>query len=336
MSAHLAFYVSAHGLGHATRSRSVIGELLGRFRVTVVSSIEANFFGPPQSGLRGRCLAADVGMVQRDPIHVDLAASLEKNLDFLSGWERRRQAEREFLQAQGVDLVVSDSAALPLQAAADLGLPGLALASFGWHHIYQPYARSDPRWEPLVEACSRAYSRATALLQYPLSRPILEIQERIPVGLVARPGRRQALPGGAPRVLLALPGVDYDRDRAHSLSWTVLTPSFPGISFVDLVASVDVVLAKPGFGIVSDCLVHGCPLVFVPRPDFAESEWLEPAIQSQLPSARLSLEDFQRGNWLEALEKASSAPKTGPPPLDGGAVEIAQRIEQFLGRTRPG
>jgi hypothetical protein len=37
------------------------------------------------------------------------------------------------------------------------------------------------------------------------------------------------------------------------------------VSYADAVAAVDGVITKPGYGIVTDCLVHGTPVIYTDR-----------------------------------------------------------------------
>jgi hypothetical protein len=52
-----------------------------------------------------------------------------------------------------------------------------------------------------------------------------------------------------------------------------------GIDFTDLVASVDVVLTKPGYGTFTEAGLAGTPLLYLERPDWPETAhlaaWLE-------------------------------------------------------------
>jgi L-arabinokinase len=45
-----------------------------------------------------------------------------------------------------------------------------------------------------------------------------------------------------------------------------------GIRYADLVAAADVVISKPGYGIVSECIANGTALLFTRRGHFIEQE----------------------------------------------------------------
>src|SRR5699024_3167963 len=43
-----------------------------------------------------------------------------------------------------------------------------------------------------------------------------------------------------------------------------------GLSYQDLVRTVDVVITKPGYGIVSECIANGAAMVYTSRGNFPE------------------------------------------------------------------
>ena len=43
-----------------------------------------------------------------------------------------------------------------------------------------------------------------------------------------------------------------------------------GMAFSDLVVSCDAVLGKCGYGTVTECVVNGTPLLYIPRPGWPE------------------------------------------------------------------
>lgn len=339
----IAFYISAHGYGHAARSLPVIEALLQRQRVLVVSRVPARFF---QGKVEVRERSFDVGLVQVDSVRGDVPATLRLCQELMAHEAELLAEEEDFLRERGVHLVVTDSPALPLTAARRCGIPGLLLASFGWDYIYQPFVEEDPAWQTICEWFRGHYANAIRVLRYPFAAPMPNCEE---MPLVARPGRsrREALARqtgadlGHPWVLLwfhqleidpawlqtmpyeffVLPGLDWSGPNCHQVS---------GDNFSDLVASVEVVVSKPGFGIVSDCIANEKPLVYVPRTDFSEAFLLEAAIQRHLRHVRLETEDAYSGNWGPAIDAALRDRRpVAAVPVDGAGF-IADRILSFF------
>jgi L-arabinokinase len=103
-----------------------------------------------------------------------------------------------------------------------------------------------------------------------------------------------------------------------------------GFRYEDLVHAVDVVVTKPGYGIVSECVANGTAMVYTSRGRFAEYPVLVSAMREILRSAYLSHEDLFAGRWRAALDAARSAPAPPRTPPTNGAEVIASMIESLL------
>jgi len=331
----IAFYITAHGYGHAGRSLEVIAELQKHEPVTVISEVPERFFRPGFQG-QYRHKAFDCGLIQLDSVRGDVPATLLKIQAIMAQSERLLEEEREFLA--GASRVVVDSPSLPLQAARKVGIPGIALSSFGWDYIYQPFAAEDSAWNEVCQWFQDGYREASLALQYPFSAPIKADAETVP--LVARGGDNRrvemARETGAdpekPWALVWFHELNMDPALLKDLPYEIFTTmNWPqarrsAAEFRDQVASVDVIVTKPGFGIVSDCIANGKPIVYVPRDDFNEAFLLEEAIQKYTAYSRIEPQDLYAGRWLDSLEQARQRQPQQPPPPQNGAAEIAQRI----------
>ena len=73
-----------------------------------------------------------------------------------------------------------------------------------------------------------------------------------------------------------------------------------GVRYEDLVAAADVVMTKPGYGIVADCIANGTAMIYTSRGRFAEYDCLVRGIEAHLPHAFISNEDLYAGRWTGA------------------------------------
>jgi L-arabinokinase len=93
---------------------------------------------------------------------------------------------------------------------------------------------------------------------------------------------------------------------------------------------VDLVVSKPGYGLLSDCIVNEKPLLYVDRTDFLEYPILVAALERYLQHQHIPAEELYRGNLQPYLERLQA----GPPPRDRighhGAAVAAERILEFL------
>jgi hypothetical protein len=91
------------------------------------------------------------------------------------------------------------------------------------------------------------------------------------------------------------------------------------------------VISKPGFGILSDCVVNHKPLIYADRANFREYPILQESIRKYLKHVHISAEDLYSGDLessLRAVETAAEPPEN----LPAGGDEIAARcIRELMG-----
>ncbi|HIE11263.1 MAG TPA: hypothetical protein EYP62_06570 [Kiritimatiellae bacterium] len=355
----VVFYISGHGLGHASRTCQIVGAFIRGYPeipVRVVSGAPVWFIrerlGDAISSLEDRTL--DVGLVQVDPIRVDRKLSADRITALLEQWDGLVDRESAHLKEISAGAVVCDVPAVPVEAAHRLSIPAVVSANFTWDWIYQGYDDGSAVWKRAVARFRRAYARADLLLKMPFSPSMENFGRRIEIPLISTPGRnrRAQLEAllGVPRerllVLLAFssvplepeamdrlardPGVRFllpEPAKVHHRGFQ--TVSRRAIEFGDLVASVDVVVSKSGFGIVSDCIANRKPLVLVERPDFPESELLVREAPEYIPCRVVSAEDFYEGKFLAAVYAVASDRTSKRPAVMGGAALAAEWIRKM-------
>jgi hypothetical protein len=101
--------------------------------------------------------------------------------------------------------------------------------------------------------------------------------------------------------------------------------------FSTVLASVDLVMTKPGYGTVVECVASQIPLVYVRRYHFADEQPLVDYIARYGRGVELTMHDFQSGAWQPTLERAFSIPLPDePPPIPTGAEEAAHWLASLL------
>ena len=101
-------------------------------------------------------------------------------------------------------------------------------------------------------------------------------------------------------------------------------------SYVDAVAAADAVITKPGYGIVSDCLANGTPMIYTERGQFREYPALVDEMRRELTTVHMDLNDLWEGKWEESLKSISSLPRKKPQLRTDGAEVAAGKILEFL------
>ena len=347
----LAAYVTGHGFGHLTRLCEVLRAVRARaphLPIAVVGAVpEALVRAAVPGPLAVRKVACDVGLAQQDALRIDEAASAELCRAFDASWEDRLRAEVEFLRDAGARAVLADVPPLPIAAAARAGIPALALTNFSWDWIWRHLAARQPSLAASAALAARAYAEADLLLELPFAGDLSAFPRRERVGFVARRpavGREEArkrLRFDGPTALLSfggvgLPGLTREVLRDPGLRFA-LPEDLPagrlealGLSYVDVVGAADVVVTKPGYGLVTDAIGARTPLVYTERGDFPEYPVIVRELPRWLACAHVSNEDLLAGRVGDAVRRALAHPMPPPPELDG-AARAARRVLEALG-----
>jgi L-arabinokinase len=360
-----AYYITAHGYGHGTRSCDILRALHRRNPeqpVIVTTDLPRDFLNSRLAGcnnLTFRQGAFDVGLVQKDSLQSDLFQTLEKLESLYAREAELIEQELRFLQENDVALVVADIPAIPLAAAQRAGIPKIAIGNFSWDWIYAAYIPDNPRWAFFAEKFRSVYSKTDLLLRLPFAPPMTQFPRRMDVPLLAAPGRSRRedirnsifdirasdfLPDpGRPWVLLSFTSLDLNFEALEKIGenreyeFFCVQPlefSVPHIysidrhkvPFADILASCDIVISKPGFGLVSECIVNRKPLIYSDRGDFAEYPYLVEGIETYLRNVHLPSAQLYAGDFFQCLKKIKSAPEPASHLASGGADLIAQEL----------
>lgn len=355
MTVRLAFFVTPHGFGHATRTAALMqaihdAEPAARFVVVTTASpwIFAESLNTPFEVLP---VATDVGLVQHDALREDLATTVQR-LEALVPPPRALVADLAArLRERGVRGVVCDIAPLGIAVARAAGVPSVLVENFTWDWIYEGYVEREPGLRRFLAPLRALTERADLHVQ---ARPVCAPREgAFQVGPIARaarqpadavrrelgiqPGQRLVLltMGGVgfdghdrarlsrlPDVVVALTGSAGDEPRREGSLW--LLPTRGGPYHPDLVAASDAVVGKLGYSTVAEAALAGVPIISVERPAFRETAVLADYVATTLGGETLGQDAFARGDWLERLPRLLSMPR--PRPVAGGAGEAADLV----------
>jgi hypothetical protein len=366
-----AFYVSGHGFGHASRQVEVmnaLGKALPTSRIVVRTAASPDLLGRtlrvPCEVWPGPC---DPGIAQRTSVEHDDRRTLEEVLDFYDSWESRVTEEADRLAPEKPAVVIGDIPPLAFAVAARLGVPSVAIANFTWDWIYDTQPGFGPH-RTLLSVLRNAYRQATLALRLPLSDGF-DVFERVrSIPFIARQpvrGRHETRRhfgfADDERVALlsfggyGMPALDLARldcldtwrvvttDRVTDTDCTlparVVRISEDGFlkgpcRYEDLVRAVDVVVTKPGYGIIADCIAAGTAMLYTSRGSFREYDLLVDALPRHVRSSFISQDDLFAGRWREALDSVLALPPPGPPPPTDGAAVAASAIAELAAAER--
>jgi hypothetical protein len=364
----IAAYVSGHGFGHSTRVAEVlrvVREQVPETPIAVVTSAPEGLYREAIAGpLLFRAEECDVGLAQQGALVIDTAGTVERWRRFVADWPRRIEAEAEWLRGIRARVVLGDIPPLAFAAARRADVPGMAMANFSWDWIFAHLARHEPALREAADWAADAYRQADVLLRLPFHGDLSVFRRIEDVPLVARRPRRPRAElrsrlgfGDATVVLLSfgglgLRGVDLQAYAALTRFLFVvseaaadLPPNFRvldrqtlerlGVAYVEGVAAADVVVTKPGYGIVSDCLGAGTRIVYTDRGDFPEYPILVDGMSRWLPCAYVTNQQLAAAEIEGALGEVLGRPVPAPPDL-GGAESVARRLLAATAPATPG
>ncbi len=363
---NIAVYITGHGFGHASRMTEVLkalADLQPDCHYTIRTSVPEWFF--LQSFRQGISydyshLSVDVGVSQKDALRLQKSATL---LEFQQFWENRGaliHAECEALKNRQIGLVLADIPPLAFEIADALGIKSVGITNFSWDWIYQGYTQKYPAFIPLIEGIRKAYGKATLLLRLPFHGDLSSFPVICDIPLVARHANhgvayikeKLGMPAHTTSVLLSFGGFGISNaifnaiPRVKSFHFITTFPShgdLPGVQHIreedladaglgypDVVSAADLVVGKPGYGLVSECIAHGRPLLYTSRGDFAEYGALVKGIKRYLPSAYIPRRELLRGHWMAYIQKALAADMPKNHIATDGAVQAAKNIIRIL------
>lgn len=347
----LAVYVSGHGFGHATRTAEVLSAvraLRPELPITVVTAAPAFLFDG--LGATVRPLVCDVGLAQRGALVIDLDATVAACAAFDARWPALVEEEALWLTSAGASLLLADIPPLAFAAASVARVPAVGCANFSWDWIHAGVAGGRAELLAAAARAAEAYGGAELLLELPFAGDLAAFPRRQRIPMVARRPRvaraearaRLGLADGRPVVLLSfgglgLPGfdrgvlaplearfrfvdaADVPADRLRAL----------GLGYPDVVGASDVVVTKPGYGIVTDAIAARARLVYTDRGAFPEYDVMVREMAGYLPTAYVSGDDLRAGRLAAPLEAVLARPDVAPPPTNGAEVAAAALVEHL-------
>jgi L-arabinokinase len=352
----ILYYITGHGYGHAVRSSQIIGSLK---KASPDLKIHVRTTAPDWLFLNRTFQsrqAVDVGILQGDSLEMDLAGTLRACRSLHHSLPRLIEHETNFVREHQIGLILGDIPPLCFEIAMRASVDSVAIANFTWSEIYGAYIRKYPGFKPLIAEMESFYRQATLALTlpYPCGMEVFPRQEPIPWvarrSLLTKREARKAfeLPDAATVVLLSFGGLGLERfpwgnlkamgefffvttgeNKQETNNLRVLPEAQR--NYADLVRAVDIIVTKPGYGIVADIIAHQVATLYTDRGDFAEYRYLVRALEDCATVEFIPQQQLLSGNLVPYLTRLLNKKKNWPTvPLDGADVAAA-KILRLIG-----
>jgi UDP:flavonoid glycosyltransferase YjiC (YdhE family) len=299
----------------------------------------------------------DIGCIHQGPLHIDIPATWTAHERFHSNWSARVEEEALAITAKRPDLVLSDISYLAVEAGARAGIPTIGLCNLSWDLVLERLMDDcSPNHAAILQLIRQAYLKAELMIRLSPGLPMNAFRKVLNVGPVlgslptdsqqareflAGEGKEITVLvgfGGVPMEELPFTSLEAMTGYRFILSGRVPVgfkrlrslPHLPPF-FGSLLASIDLLVTKPGYNMFVEAIAHQKPVVYVRRPNFADEACLVEYLHRYGRGVELSAADFAAGKWLDAIEIALALPQpTTPPPPPTGAVEAASILADYL------
>ena len=351
----VAYFVTAHGFGHAARATAVMQAL--RIRQPGVhfdlftQAPEWFFQDALGDGFTYHEFASDVGLVQASPFSEDLPATVEKLKQANIYAHSQIIMAAKVLATNRCRLVVCDIAPLGIQAAHAASLPAVLVENFTWDFIYAGYINVEPGFTPFILDLKQIFRQADLHIQaipavqydsdatqvQPVARPPIAVREdtRDRLGLTSDEKAILVTLGGIeekygglaalkkyPFCKFILPGSADHFVREDNL---ILLPHHSGFYHPDLVQASDAVIAKLGYSTIAEVYQAGLPFAYIPRENFPETLPMAEFARRVMGALELTYAEFNSGEWRDLPEHLLQIPRFQRDGING-ADQIADLL----------
>lgn len=340
----ILFYITGHGLGHATRVIETINQLnkISPDTTAVISTSAPKWIFDEQLNAPFEYIKCQnsIGAIQQNSQTVDTLATLKHYSEYMKTERKLILEQLDFVKKNKIATIVSDISATAFIISAGSGIPGIAITNFSWDWIYEPYIIEHQEYEHVVKHIRRCYSLADKLLRLPFYGELSAFKTIEDIPLIAKKSDMKTsdvyeackIDPRKKIVLIYLGDFDYTSvltDKCLACDdYYFLTPEEckkSNIPFQAILKASAAILTKPGYGIVSESIANQTPIMYVHRRDFAEYYPLVEGIKKYAHNCFVPDENLENGSWMGQLDELVESKFDWPKVAVNGA-EIAAKI----------
>ena len=358
----IAYFVSSHGLGHATRSVAIINEIhtsKKKFHFLIVSDLPNLFWrknlnrGVSFNTYRTK---TDIGLFQTDPFQSNIPKSVELLELYLQKPIQQNISLLKAMEKFEICHVVCDISPLGIRVANYLGLTTTLIENFTWDWIYQPLISTTPQFKEISNKLKEIFNTVHLRIQAtPFCEKIKGSVEVQPVHREFQNSPSQVyeklnIAHSQKLILVATSGKQFgskfkqfikesphcfiscNSDKCTEIfKPTTKSPVTSRFHFPDLIRASSAVIGKIGYGMTVECWAAETKLIGIIRENFRESEVLKNFIIKEEVGIALSSKKFIQSNWHLHLEKQIEySSKAKFPKINGNGMAAKKIIQLAL------
>lgn len=350
--------ISSHGFGHAAQTCVVLNALAEShtgLKFNISTGVHRDFFTQRLHCPFEYCPEiVDPGLVMKSSLKVLQQETFDSYANWFSHWDTHVEHFATQMEQQRSALVLSNIAFAVAPAAKRVGIPALGFCSLNWADIFSHYCGHFDGVSQLVDQIQTAYANLDRFIRLTPAMPMSWMRNSTNAPPIVRLGVDQR-----ERIIDAL-GVHKDRSRivlvgfggidtplplklwptAHDVTWLITTSKQIvredirtlgdlNLSYIDALASCDVVVTKAGYGTFVEAAFAAKPVVYVERDDWPEEPYLVEWVAKYVPIQRVRKSAFYSGQFLNEVNAVSSMAHKANRPANG-VQQVVDEITNFL------
>lgn len=302
------YYITDHGLGHASRTVAITRELLKKKATVIIRNDDPiSFFRQSLQDVKIVKGKTDFGPVmdKNNPMKIDDVKTGEKVSKWIKHLPDMIEKESKFIKKERPDFIISDISIMPLLLAEKNKIPSAAVSNFVWSDTLKLDSKQN-------EFFKNAYDSADLIIKLPFGSE-MKFQNRKKFGLVARNvtttrkdiRKKLVISDNEKLVIIALGGFKKQIPIKHGKSVKILDISDyatvmklkKAVNFVEgqnLINASDLVICKCGYGFTSECLSNNTPFRYILESTHSEALGIHKELKKLGLDNKLSLHDLQR------------------------------------------
>ena len=236
-----------------------------------------------------RDIRTEVGLINKDnSLQVDIPRLEHELTDFMAGWDTVVAAEIDILRDLPVACVISDISAIGIQVGEQLDVRNIGISNFTWCEQYEFLGLSDT----IIARFREVYAKLDLLIEYDLMLPAPKLTvPRKQIGFICRrfdPDSIAAIKKQyGPSIFITCgKSADLNNIQIDNYDGTIFTTSGINITATgnatvvqlpvetfdthNYLAASDIVIAKAGWGTISEELLSKRNLVLIDRKGVLE------------------------------------------------------------------
>lgn len=286
----IAFYISSHGFGHMTRCLAQIEDMLEKtdYNIYIATGKFQNEFARTYLAshadrLLFRDVCTDIGLINMpNSLAVD-TAKLEKELyAFIASWDETVEEECRNLHGLAIERVICDISPIGVLVGKKLGVETIGISNFTW---VEQYEKLDID-QQITEKFREVYAKLDRFIEYELALPMETLKvPRSRIGFISRKINLERVAeikreyGNNCIFITCGKSADLEDIHIRNFDGCIITTS--GINVVgggrvvllpvntldthNYIAASRLVIAKAGWGTISEAVAAGTKLVLIER-----------------------------------------------------------------------